>query len=164
MWADCDRTCKGCCNKDWDLEALPTCETYQGYETIMLTGGEPMLKPDVILDTVSKIRSETDAQIIVYTAKVDKIYDSLDVLYKVDGMTLTLHTKPDIAKFLAFDDALVKSGITGKSLRLNVFKNVEKYFTLTDDQRSRWRVQGEMVWLKNCPLPKNEVFQKAKTA
>ena len=40
---DCNRNCPGCCNRDWDLQALPLCQDYTPYRLIMLTGGEPML-------------------------------------------------------------------------------------------------------------------------
>jgi molybdenum cofactor biosynthesis enzyme MoaA len=42
----CARSCSGCCNHDWDLAALPTCESYAGYDEVLLTGGEPMLYPE----------------------------------------------------------------------------------------------------------------------
>jgi hypothetical protein len=42
-----------------------------------------------------------------------------------------------------------------KSLRLNVFKGVSVPKTW-----SNWIVKKNMVWIKNCPLPEDEVFMK----
>ena len=73
----------------------------------MLTGGEPMLKPELIKKVVTDIRKENYcAPIILYTAKVDDIVKTLEVLDAVDGITLTLHTRNDIQPFRKLNNVL----------------------------------------------------------
>ena len=43
-----------------------------------------------------------------------------------------------------------------KSLRLNIFKGID-YSSI---DTSLWDIKDNIEWIKNCPLPKNEVFQK----
>ena len=54
----CNRKCEGCCNLDWDLQNLPVCTSFKGYDEILLTGGEPQLEPVLILSTVEKIKQQ----------------------------------------------------------------------------------------------------------
>ena len=157
---ECNRRCKGCCNKDWDLSALPTVTDFRNYELVMLTGGEPMLYPGLIASAVSNIRAQTTAPVVLYTAKVDDAEAALNVLNSIDGMTVTLHARKDIAAFLAFDAAMVDAGIENKKLRLNVFAGVSKYFKPTADVLSRWKLKGNIVWIKDCPLPTEEVLAR----
>jgi molybdenum cofactor biosynthesis enzyme MoaA len=35
--SECNRSCSGCCNKEWDLDKLPVCESYKDYDEIYLT-------------------------------------------------------------------------------------------------------------------------------
>ena len=62
MFEECNRSCEGCCNNDWDLNQLDVVADYYGYDLVMLTGGEPMLKPQLIVDTVEKIREFVNSQ------------------------------------------------------------------------------------------------------
>ena len=45
LFEECNRSCPGCCNRDWDLQPLPVCYDLPPYRIILLTGGEPMLYP-----------------------------------------------------------------------------------------------------------------------
>jgi pyruvate-formate lyase-activating enzyme len=161
LWNECNRRCRGCCNKDWDLDNLPIVQSFSGYDMIMLTGGEVMLYPEKVEAVVAAIRCATDVQIIVYTAKSDPAKALLDVLERADGLTLTLHAQKDVKPFAAFQDALEDAlrynhKLQNKSLRLNVFKGVD----ITGVSVRGWKLQRDMVWVKNCPLPKNEVFMR----
>jgi hypothetical protein len=156
LWEDCNRACPGCCNKDWDLTNLPIVEDFSGYDMVMLTGGEVMLAPYAVKAVAKSVRKQTSAPIIVYTAKSSPADALIDVLESVDGITLTLHDQSDVEPFQTFNDALKAQGFGKKSLRLNVFKGID----LSGVDTEGWRVQKDMVWLKNCPLPKNEVFMR----
>lgn len=153
---ECNRTCKGCCNKDWDLDGLPKCQSYAGYESIFLTGGEVMLYPEKVKQVTAEVRKQTDAPVIIYTAKCDDVEALIDVLKVVDGVTLTLHTRKDAPLFREFNAALQRSGVTGKSLRLNVFNGI----TVGDTDTSGWQVKTGIRWIKDCPLPTDEVFMQ----
>ena len=53
LFEECDRDGPGCCNRDWDLRSLPVCRDFTPYQVIMLTGGEPMLHPEIIREAVA---------------------------------------------------------------------------------------------------------------
>lgn len=71
LFEKCNRNCKGCCNKQWDLSKLPIENDFTGYKLIILTGGEPLLEPDLVKNVIRMIRNKTDAKIILYTAKIN---------------------------------------------------------------------------------------------
>lgn len=160
LFKDCNRGCPGCCNKDWNIENLPVCDNYRGYDIIMLTGGEPMLKPDVITDTIAKIRKQnTTAKIILYTAYTQPSPEFFAVLPLLDGLTLTLHSKWDVPSFYALDSVLVEKPYADRlSLRLNHFKEVGDI--LDDTLSCNWQVKKDIEWIENCPLPDGEIFMK----
>ena len=151
----CNRDCKGCCNKGWNLDSLKVCEDYEGYDEIMITGGEPALYPIKILAICKAIRrNNPKAKIYLYTA-LPKV-NTVDLLNKglLDGITLTLHDQRDVVAFELFQELLCDIDLSKKSLKLNVFKgvNVVEY--------PIWKSNKNMVWIKDCPLPENEVFMK----
>jgi hypothetical protein len=151
----CNRKCRGCCNKDYDLKALPTCNIFSEYEEILLTGGEPMLYPSLICLTINRIRRQTKAPIYLYTASLIEPHILMSFLDVIDGITLTLHTPKDVEPFRLFNK-MILAGALNKSLRLNVFRGI----SLRDINLSKWKVKKDMVWIKNCPIPKDEVFMR----
>jgi len=158
LFEDCNRQCKGCCNKEWDLKALPVETDFTQYSKILLTGGEPMIDPFWIHVVIRTIRRHTKAPIYLYTAKVDELYSTLDVLREIDGMTVTLHDQEDVAPFLALNNHISHFLHTNpyKSLRLNIFKGIE----IDTEPLFLWRIRKNIVWTKDCPLPKGEVFKR----
>lgn len=156
LFKHCNRRCKGCCNKDWDIDSLPVCTDFTGYDQIMLTGGEPMLNPGLVANTVTRIWQQgVTAPIYMYTAKTDDKAVLLKCLTFLEGITVTLHTQKDVKPFLEFETERVRIQATG-SLRLNIFKGVKlPLVNLTD-----WVVKDNIVWIKNCPLPPDEVLMR----
>ena len=157
LFKDCNRKCPGCCNKDWDLDNLPICNSFKEYEEIILTGGEPMLKPDLILKVIDKIKEENPtAKIIMYTAFLNSP-KLIEIVNKLDGITFTLHEQKDVN--IALKNLIILNHrYSKKSLRLNVFKNINlKGITLNN-----WKIKDNIVWIKNCPLPKGEILMKLK--
>jgi hypothetical protein len=155
----CDRACPGCCNKQWDLSKLPIADQFNGYDEIMITGGEPLLDVVKTIAIITELHVATYAPIFVYTAKLEPASDVLAVLIMADGITVTLHEQNDFDKWLHLDDALAHFPdlFSDKSLRLNIFKNV-KIPEGTD--LSRWQVKDKIVWIDPCPLPNDEVFMQ----
>ena len=149
----CNRNCQKCCNKQYDLKNLPICKDYTPYGEISLTGGEPMLVPQIVRTIILKIRTTNPCPIYLYTAKVDKIQSVLSTLFFIDGIVLTLHKQKDVKPFLLLNKLL--PGGCRKSLRLNVFREVK----LPDRDFNKWRIK-EVEWITNCPLPKDEVFMR----
>jgi organic radical activating enzyme len=134
---------------------LPNPETFKGYDEIVITGGEPLLVPLRVLNLVQKIRGQTDAKIYMYTAMLDSTFLVLAVLSQLDGITVTLHEQDDVYDFHRLDDSLTKFDAENKSLRLNVFKGID-YGT----PKANWVIKDNIDWIKNCPLPENEVLMK----
>ena len=158
LFPECNRNCEGCCNKDWDVTNLPIAESYKDYKVIMLTGGEPMLRPELIKKVCQDIRSENkDCKIILYTAKTEGLIYMIQYL---DGLTLTLHSPDDFHKFYVLDNQMSNlRHMDDFSLRVNVFKEAGVI-----DQRlnCNWRIKPDMEWIDNCPLPDGEVLMRLK--
>lgn len=162
MTDQCSRACAGCCNKDWNLKALPVCEDLTGWNEVIMTGGEPMLVPKRIIDTALAIPHGT--RILVYTAKIDNPTATLGVLSMVHGMTITLHDQADVPAFIDLNNLMDKwfmYWMDFRTLRLNVFKGVE---LPSDLHLGRWAVKRDIEWIPNCPLPRGEVFMRHPNA
>lgn len=156
LWPDCNRSCPGCCNKQWDLDKLPRVSSYEGYDEILLTGGEPMLYPERLQDIIRHIRMcAPRAKIIVYTAATDCI-DLVFILAMVDGMTITLHDKHDVTFIKRFISRVPTWELKLRSVRLNVFKGI----SIKDIDISNISVKTGITWIKKCPLPEGEVFMR----
>lgn len=153
LFEKCNRTCKGCCNQYWDLGSLPRAKRFHQYNEVLLTGGEPMLDPLLIINTAKKISSYSNAKIFLYTAKIDDWQAVLSVLHYIDGMSVTLHKQSDVRRFQHLNDVLVRSKIK-KSLKINIFGNVRIGFNV-----DLWRIKHKK-WIDHQHLPKNEVFKR----
>ena len=163
LLSQCNRECPGCCNKDWDLGGLPIADSYKEYDEIFITGGEPMLKPDLIRRAVEEIREENPtAPIYLYTAKPDPELVTL-LQTHLDGVTLTLHEPEDLGPtFIQFYYSVQALGFTEtKSLRLNIFSNV--HYNYRDFPLDGWGVKDGIEWIKDCPLPVNEEFKQYRS-
>lgn len=129
----------------------------------MLTGGEPMLRPQLIVKAATEIRKQTQAPIYLYTAKVDNLLNVLHVLKHIDGLTLTLHDQRDVWKFIPLNHVLLNTSLPstkGKSYRLNIFKGVD---TPEDIDLNNWEVKDDIERIKDCPLPEDEVFRRYRS-
>jgi len=162
LWEDCNRSCEGCCNKDWDLKNLPVVESYDGYDEILLTGGEPMLYPEKLQKLIMKIGWENvNAKKYMYTADLSMPLQVIKTLTFLDGMTVTLHEQSDVDTFFKFNILLYAMNIdlSYKSLRLNIFKGVDVE-PIEKNEVPLWHTSRNREWIKNCPLPKDEVFMR----
>jgi len=159
LWEECPKRCPLCANRHYDLKALPVVDGYAGYEEIVLTGGEPMLWPDRVKETVAEIRQQTDAPVYMYTAWTRDVFEVLSVLKRLDGLTVSIHNYGDVLNFALVNIAVEKLWflLSDKSLRLKIFEGSRMHperFNL-----SRWQVE-RVKWLEHCPLPENEVFMR----
>lgn len=159
LTANCNRSCEGCCNKDWDLAALPVCESFAGYDEVLLTGGEPLLQPILTRNVADEVRASDKltgarTKVLLYTALAAKVPD---VLPWLDGLTLTLHESRDVRALKKLNKHLdTVPWLDELSLRLNVFVGVE----LGNVDLTHWQVKDGMEWVADCPLPQDEVFMK----
>lgn len=156
---DCNRACAGCCNRQWDLNALPVCTDFTGYDEIMLTGGEPMIDHAYVIAVIQMIRKQArTTPIYMYTAKTRPVNELGLVLFNLDGVTVTLHKQADVEPFLAFNRYVLSWKLHKKrQLRLNVFKPIK---LPEDADLSHWMTKPDMEWILNCPLPDDEVFMR----
>ena len=152
----CTHHCEGCCNNDWDLNNLPIVTSFKDFDEILITGGEPIIRWKRVIDIIKKIREENKSvKIYMYCALIyhNALFNKLFPL--LDGITLTLHTQED--KEILFQEIPYFKDIK-KSLRLNVFKGVD----ISDLDLSNWKIKENIKWIKNCPLPQDEVFMRLK--
>lgn len=158
LFEKCNRKCEGCCNKDFDIANLPIETQFSGYNLIMLTGGEPMLRPYIVLSAIKEIRNQnTTADIILYTAKVDEIKKVLHLIRYLQGITLTLHEQSDIKPMQEFSRAIAKTSLLHqRSFRLNIFEGIK----MPNVIHKFWKIKNNIEWIKNCPLPENEIFKR----
>lgn len=164
----CRKDCELCCNKNWKgIPAVGVKEDefdYNEYDMILITGGEPNLFPNKIINLCKKIKEKNkNITIILYTAYLKKTVATLYLIQNyLDGITVTLHDEEDIKPFLRFNKLLSKGWVLSNikrsfSFRLNVFKGV---CLPTDADISIWKVKSGIEWIKDCPLPKDEVLLK----
>jgi len=161
LFEDCNRGCPGCCNKDWNLNTLPKVEDedFKHFKEFLLTGGEPLLKPEVVVDTIYRIRrNNKDAKIYVYTAQLDMLTPFYYICrVGVEGYTVTLHNQKDVEHFNNFQLWFnLWYNAERYSMRVNVFKGIE----LPEIIFPWWKIKRNMVWRKNCPLPNGEIFMR----
>ena len=165
----CSRSCPGCCNKDWNLDALKPIDLdslwqagYDEYDEVMFTGGEPLLFPVELNAVMSEFWEMLDAKFYLYTADpYGLLIDWNKLTQWLDGVTLTLHDAKDIFEFGLLNQFLLIAHERGRlkdlSLRLNSFV---KRDLLSNEDLKLWDVRHEMKWIENCPLPEDEVFMR----
>jgi len=145
---------------------LPICEDFLPYDLIMLTGGEPMLHPDLINKAIDEIREKNPwAKLILYTADLSDPWLVAAILNGgLDGITITLHEQKDLGPFSAFLKELrdhpfwLKGDYTPKTLRLNVFKGIKG----VAEKIRGWNIKRDIEWIKDCSLPEGETFMRWK--
>lgn len=149
----CPRSCEGCCNKDWPFEPARPIERYTDFNEILLTGGEPLMFPERLWDLILQIRKVTKTKIYIYTAAIEMPF-ALNCMMKVaDGICLTLHTPNDIRLFNRFQSRFPIP--KDRSMRLNIFEKIGYPKNTTG-----WAVKKDIRWLKQCPLPQDEILYK----
>lgn len=166
--ARCPNRCPMCCNRRYDLEALPVVDRWD-YDEISITGGEPLRFTEPLAarfaDTIRTLTAEQGAphpKIYLYTA----CFDVRELVYAAghfDGITLTPHKPSDIKGLYVFANSmLVERKLHPSnplpSLRLNLFPDMKALLPETLDL-SMWKVK-DMVWSEDCPLPAGEDFRR----
>jgi CO dehydrogenase/acetyl-CoA synthase gamma subunit (corrinoid Fe-S protein) len=120
-----------------------------------------MLFPDNVLRVLYHLGSfGFHGKRILYTAKCDNFYDFASVAMHLDGITLTLHNQSDIIDFENLNTEMQFNIKFWKklSLRLNVFAGID----INHIDTHLWKVRDNIVWIDNCPVPKNEDLRKLK--
>lgn len=165
---DCPSHCPLCCNNSWDFSKLPSVTGFD-YDEVMITGGEPLLFVDKVVELARSIKTlspilypEEDApKVYVYTS-IAAYLPIRQLLNVVDGIVLTPHSKDDVKRFIRLNKILgmylAENPRLKPSLRLNLFKNIKDMLP-EDIDLSIWKVK-DMEWIKDCPVPKGEDFKR----
>lgn len=161
MFEECHNDCKLCVNKNFDLDELGVIfdgKELKKYSEIILTGGEPMLRPNYVKSVIRWVRKHTDAPIFIYISKLDNIEAIMEIAEMVDGLTVTIHYQIWVNDFLRLDEAMRRSGrFTDWSGRLKVFSYIKMN---TSQAHELWDVRDNEVWIVDCPLPEGEEFKR----
>lgn len=159
LWPDCDRSCDYCCNKQFNLAELPVAPDFREFGSIILTGGEPLLYPEVLLDEIARIKRRTLAFIYMYTACNTKPHTYLRILQQIHGVSHTIHSQDDVKDFGMLQTWLDREYpmVKHKSMRLLIRNGVNMRGCVSH----YWQVN---FWepLEVCPVPQNEIFMRLR--
>ncbi len=157
LWEQCNRNCTYCCNKQNDLSKLRTATSLWSYDSIILTGGEPLVRGIKILGIIDDVRRHMrkDARLYMYTAAVENIDLLCMALDKLDGMTITLHTQEDAIAFRRLLDVAGPRLFEGKKMRLKVFRGIYHPGDIPD----QFTVYNDIVPLPDCPVPDGDFLR-----
>lgn len=160
LFEECNRSCPGCCNNDFDIASLPvaSAQDFSDCDELIITGGEPMLRPNLVADVCSlAARVNQMLPIILYTAKSKRPLDLIAMFHWVDGVTLTLHEQYDVEPFIELNEWVKKfDTLDLPILRLNVFKGID----MSGVDTSLWEVKDNIEWIVDCPLPEGETLMR----
>lgn len=118
-----------------------------------------MLDTNRTMAVIRKIRQLSQAKIYMYTA----LLDVTELFYTTCLLDdITVHNQSDMINFKLFNAFLTRKDdcVLKKSYRLNVFKGID----LKGISLDIWKVKDNVEWIRNCPLPKNEIFKRLKDA
>lgn len=156
----CNRDCRYCCNKQYDLNDVPyaTAEELKNTENLFITGGEPFLYSNPSMISL-KLRSEYPniRRVVVYT----NAYEFVSYLFisghtnldGIDGVTVSIKSATDRYMFEEFISKIKR--ITDlSSNRLYVFPGFED--TLCPDSFTKMQREWQKIF---TPAP-NSIFRK----
>ncbi len=163
----CNRKCKGCCNETLGIIDKISFEDLFKYDEICITGGEPMLLSDRLVEMIHRLRLQGyTGKIWLYTANSHRLatYWACKMLIdEVDGITYTVHhgkmetVKRDLADLRRLDTYLKETDRSGKSDRLYIDSRVysEEY---VKSLMYKWDEVKPLKWIESgdCPVPEGE--------
>lgn len=156
----CRRHCDGCCNNYLsimkDMKTIQSVDSLDDFDIVCLTGGEPMLVPELVKEVALELRARSikGRQIYLYTAQFNPAIEEL--LTYLDGIHYTIHwptTEQDIEEFRRYQDLIAH--VPDKSYRLYIDSRVNLAVTIRPDLFVRVECKP---WLaeEECPLPPGE--------
>ena len=155
----CDRDCKYCCNKQYDLNDVPyvTEEELNHVENVYITGGEPFKYSDpeniacYLKGKYSNIR-----KVVVYTNAYElaNYLESGRTLFWIDGVTVSVKSHDDQ---LAFNRVIERYQMLNAPTMSNRLY-ISKPFTATDRLNS-WDIM-EREWQPEFKPAPNCIFRR----
>ena len=122
-----------------------------GYDKVILTGGEPMLDADRVINIATSIRFHSHCKIYLYTAYHKNDWDLERVLQQVDGIHYSLHaeaTGVDIFDFECFQQR-IQTWADVKSFRLFVDNKIK---CAVHVRPNTWQQVEFKPWLSEAEL------------
>lgn len=158
----CPNNCSLCCNKNFDLDSLENVNSFDQYDEVSITGGEPLLNFGVTTGLVMMLQG-IGKKVYLYTSVPDYSSFRTCVSYGITGITLTLHTKKDLDKFLIVNKWMCEEDIPNmfehSSLVLKHSGNLGITQKQIEEDFYLWKVK-EFTWRENCPIPEGEDLKK----
>lgn len=158
----CNRNCKGCCNESLnfkELKSITDIEKLKEYETIILTGGEPLLDVRQFNIDAKWIESVTGKKVIVQSAWWPKVkVAGHSILFNIKGITYTLHDNPSLEDMIRLRMLIenLSESWHNRTARLNIDKRVYNTHDLSNLDLTVFDEVRKMEWKEECPLPENE--------
>ena len=165
---DCFRNCQGCCNKYGTImknaKSLQNITDLKNYDVVMITGGEPMLYPNKVIDLTKSLKKENpNIKVYLYTANHKNAWDLEQVLQYVDGIQYSLHSNAtgiDMDDFQCFQ-AQIFTWADVKSFRLYIDQSIKGTVHITPDLWQRieikpWLTESQLLAQQPNGLPQEE--------
>jgi hypothetical protein len=133
-----------------------TFEELENYDTIVITGGEPLLYPEKVYQLMDEFGLQ---EFILYTASICDEHSLSEIFFhpNLTGITYTIHDQKGLDEFERFNKILkdvIYAGDLDFSLRLNIFP---ADVVLRPMDLSGWNVKL-IEWIADCPVPVDEDF------
>lgn len=154
----CNRNCRYCCNKGYDLTDIPyvTDDELKDAETLCLTGGEPFaFSNPCSIAKHYKIKYPNIKNIYVYTNAVELaeyILNGGDINF-IDGVNISIKCKKDKEMF----DKIIKKDVRINNLSSNLLYVFENLYS---DCVENFKVVHRN-WQKDFQPSPDSIFRKA---
>lgn len=165
----CDKSCSGCCNVYSKIMSnaihISQLSELRDYDTICITGGEPLLRPDMVLADIQTIRKDCpNSKLYLYTALYTHRLE--EIVNACDGVHFTLHehaTDTHIEGFYRFQEIVQLVHGKGKSFRLYIDPRVTLPVTILPWLWKRveiktWLTEEELLKTQPDGLPNGETL------
>ncbi|MEI8339365.1 MAG: 4Fe-4S cluster-binding domain-containing protein [bacterium] len=162
----CNRACQGCCNSYSSIlnraEYIDDVSEISGFNSICLTGGEPLLNIDSTINILQAVKIKCpNSKVYLYTAFfTERVNEILDM---VDGIHYTLHAEANLKDIEDFEkfQSLISIRSNEKSFRLYIDSRVKHAVSIKPNiwkrlEIKRWLTEEELLLLQPEGLPPNE--------
>lgn len=152
----CDRNCKHCCNKQYDLNEIPyvTMKELSQAKEVYITGGEPFKYANPV-EIARWIKSKfRNIEVYVYT-NADELAQYLSdggYLTSIDGLTVSIKTENDLD---AFENELVHNPLIC-NLKSNM---LYCFYELYPFEAGNFKVR-KRVWQEDFVPDAHSIFRK----
>jgi organic radical activating enzyme len=142
----CNRACHYCANTKYDSFDTVEIDDLDDYGQLVLTGGEPMIIPHIVMEIVKRYHHEHE--IFMYTQIPAPAYH---VIFNfLSGVTVTLHDKLNL-RTLAYYEDFIQQYTGNCNWRLYLMPEMHD----TEYNPDLWDVVRKIEILDECPCPED---------